>query len=76
MLEIPFGERLRTVRLRRGYSQSQLADILGTDRMHISHFETGQRLPSFDTLGRLIGALNVSADFLLGFTDRMERVRK
>jgi transcriptional regulator with XRE-family HTH domain len=32
----------------------------------VSHFETGQRAPSIESLARLADALDVSADVLLG----------
>ena len=35
----------------------------------ISHFETGQRSPSFENLRKLADALNVSVDYLLGRID-------
>jgi len=35
----------------------------------IAHFETGSRKPSFDTLRRLAGALEVTTDYLLGRVD-------
>jgi len=38
----------------------------------ISHFETGQRSPSFDNLRKLSDALNVSVDYLLGRIDETQ----
>jgi transcriptional regulator with XRE-family HTH domain len=71
-----FADRLRTARHHRRYDQETLAAMTHLDQAHVSHFETGRRLPSFDVLVRIVRALNVSADYLLGFTDRMERTRK
>ncbi len=50
----------------RGLTQAELgkrADIAGAS---VSHFETGQRAPSLDSLVKLADALAVSVDVLLG----------
>lgn len=38
----------------------------------ISHFEAGERKPSFETLRRLAETLHVTIDFLLGRIDETE----
>lgn len=63
-----FPDRLRASRRLRDFSQSQLADRTGLQPSAISHFETGQRAPSFDNLKRLADALDVTTDYLLGRT--------
>ena len=59
-------ERLRRARKERGLSQGRLAQRLGIQPAAVSHFETGHRKPSFDTLRRLADALDVTTDYLLG----------
>jgi transcriptional regulator with XRE-family HTH domain len=71
-----FADRLRTARHHRRYDQETLAAMAHLVQTHVSHFETGRRLPSFDVLVRLVRALDVSADYLLGVSDRMERTKK
>ncbi len=61
-----FKERLRATREQRGLSQTDLAKATGFQPSAISHFETGNRAPSFDNLKRLADALGVSIDYLLG----------
>lgn len=63
------GERIKTARVAAGLSQQQLADVVGTHVMGISKWERGIALPNSDSLGKLTGALGVSADYLLGRTD-------
>lgn len=60
-----FGQRLATLRKRRGWLQRELADRTGLHPAAISHFETGHRLPSLENLLVLIDALGCSADALL-----------
>ena len=64
-----FKKRLRSAREERGLSQGDLAKKTGLQPAAISHFETGQRSPSFENLQKLSDALNVSIDYLLGRID-------
>ena len=50
-------------------SQAELAKAAGLPASSIAHFEGGTRKPSFDSLGKLATALNVTADYLLGRVD-------
>jgi transcriptional regulator with XRE-family HTH domain len=67
-----FPERLRVARESRQLSQSKLAERAGLQVSAVSHFETGNRKPSFDNLRRLADALNVTTDYLLGRVSQME----
>ena len=58
--------QLRTIRLRRGLSQTQLAERTGLARPYLSQLETGIKSGSLDTLRRLAKVLGVSTDQLLG----------
>lgn len=42
-MEKGLGELIRTARLRRGWTQDQLADTLGVQRSYVSQWETGGR---------------------------------
>lgn len=67
-----FPERLRIARKLRDLEQLELAIKAGLPSTSISHFEGGTRKPSFDNLRRLAHALDVTADYLLGRTDKPE----
>ena len=64
----PEGFRLhfRAIRERRGLTQVALGERAGMAPASISHFETGQRVPSLESLVKLADALGVSVDELLG----------
>lgn len=69
-----FKDRLRRAREARGLSQLDLARKTGEagkglQPAAISHFETGERSPSFENLRKLADALSVSVDYLLGRID-------
>lgn len=67
-----FPDRLRSARERRGLNQGKLAERARLKPSAVSHFETGNRKPSFDNLKRLADALNVTTDFLIGRTSEMD----
>lgn len=62
----PFSERLRAARVRRRWSQKELARHARVATKDIVHFEEGFSRPTFDRLRRLANALEVSTDYLLG----------
>jgi transcriptional regulator with XRE-family HTH domain len=57
------GERLKRLRLDRGFSQRELA-APGVSYAYISRIEAGTRTPSVKALRRLAAKLGVSADYL------------
>ena len=57
---------LRKFRDLRGLTQAQMSARSGVGAASISHFETGQRTPTLETLIKLANALNVTVDALLG----------
>jgi transcriptional regulator with XRE-family HTH domain len=61
-----FSAILRKLREERGLSQTDLATKTRLQPSAISHFETDRRSPSYDNLGRLADALNVTVDYLTG----------
>ena len=67
-----FPRRLRSARMARDLSQSDLARRADLQASAVSHFETGTRKPSFDNLKRLADALRVTTDYLLGRSDLMD----
>ena len=57
--------KLREIRMRKGLSQCQLAEMSNVHRVSISLYESGKKKPSVDSLKRLSVALGVSTDELL-----------
>jgi transcriptional regulator with XRE-family HTH domain len=54
-----FGRRLKRLRLARGLSQEQLADLAQLDRTYVSSCEAGRRNATIRTIARLSLALGV-----------------
>jgi transcriptional regulator with XRE-family HTH domain len=64
-----FCERLKSAREMRKLTQNELGNKAQLPPSSIAHFEAGSRKPSFETLRRLSGALEVTSDYLLGRVD-------
>ena len=67
-----FRSRLLQGLAERGLSQSELTRSVGVDRSTISQLlgGAGARLPNAQIVAECAAALGVSADWLLGLTDR------
>jgi transcriptional regulator with XRE-family HTH domain len=42
-IRVRFGKRLRQLRQRRGWTQAEMADVLGLDRSYLAEIEEGKR---------------------------------
>lgn len=69
-----FRSRLREAMERTRTSQSALARAIGVDRSTVSQLLSGEgaRLPNAQVVGECARTLGISADWLLGLTDRPE----
>lgn len=61
-----FSNRLKQLRIERGLTQQQLADILNISKSSINMYERGEREPGFETLEAIADVFNVDMNFLLG----------
>lgn len=68
--EKELGKRLRFVRGIRELSQSSLARAAKLQPSAIAHIESGRRMPTARTLRAICKAAMVSADYLLGISER------
>ena len=66
MYKKSFGKRMQKYREQAGYSQEGLAEKIECSTIFISYMERGEKSPSLDTLIKLVNALNIPADSLLG----------
>jgi transcriptional regulator with XRE-family HTH domain len=62
------GQRIARVRKTRGWTQVQLAALIGIARTLVTDYETGRLRLNDDMVARFARALGVSADFLLGLS--------
>ena len=58
--------RIKELRIKNGWLQSELASRLNTGKNTVSRYETGQRQLDPETILKLCEIFDVSADYLLG----------
>ena len=63
---VNFGSKVKELRLEKGLTQQQLANLLGVAVSAISSYESGSRYPSYEVLISLARIFHVSTDYLLG----------
>ncbi len=63
---LKIGGNIRTVRKQRGYSQEEFADIVGFSRSYYTEIETGKRNISVLNLTKILKALNVNPNEIIG----------
>lgn len=59
-----FADRLKEARLKKGYTQEQIALKVGVAKSTYTGYEKGSREPNVNTIGKLMEELNVDANFL------------
>lgn len=62
-----FGQRLKSLRLEKGYTQKQLSSAVGVSVVALRSWEKNTKKPAMDTLLSLGRTLSVSMDTLLDF---------
>lgn len=61
-----YDTRIAALRDKSGFTQEELADLLGISRASLSHYEKNRRKPDFQTLTRLADFFKVTIDYLIG----------
>jgi transcriptional regulator with XRE-family HTH domain len=74
MGKICINERLRELRLKSGYTQSQIAKILNIDRSTYSYYEIGKTMPDITVLLTLSRIFNIPINEMLANEDVPEQV--
>lgn len=65
------GNTIRTARMKKGYTQEQLSELLDITPAHLKHMEGGRRNPSVPLLFQMMELLDFSVDALV-FPERTE----
>ena len=71
-----YRTRLRNLREDRDLTQLQLGKILNKSQQGYNHIETGRAELKIEDLVRLCEFYNVSADYLVGITDKITPIKK
>ena len=65
-------KNLRTIRIQRGYSQMDIAELLNTTQQQYSKYENGQNEIPVHHVITLCRFYKISADWLLGLKESQE----
>lgn len=65
MFEDEFARRLRKIRIKRKFTQQEVADFLNVSRSTYTYYETGKTEPSLENILKLSKLYKVSTDFLI-----------
>ena len=66
MYEETFGQKLKQAREDAGYTQKDIELILGIKSNTLSQYETGERQPKIEIIGKLADFYEISTDWLIG----------
>lgn len=65
------GDTIRNARMKRGYTQDKLSELLGITLVHLANIEGGRRKPSVPLLFQMMELLDFSVDALV-FPERTQ----
>jgi transcriptional regulator with XRE-family HTH domain len=71
---IPFGERVRAIRKKKGITQVELAERLKVTQRVVSYYETEHDNPSLELVGKIARALGVTQAQLLNFHEEQDAI--
>lgn len=73
---VNYRERIKSVREDRDLTQAQLGRILNKSQQGYNHIEAGRAELKIDDLIRLCKFYDLSADYLIGLTDKPSPLQK
>jgi transcriptional regulator with XRE-family HTH domain len=59
-IRVRFGNRLRYLRKKKGWTQAEMADLLGLDRSYVGEIEQGKRNPCLLNLEVIADGLKIT----------------
>ena len=76
MDNVRFSQTIKNARLKKGYTQSQLADLLNVSNKTISKWETGRGYPDITLLAKITSILKLDYEELLQSNEYIIQKRK
>lgn len=67
------GRRIKELRIRKGLTQEQLAELIGVGERNLSKIECGNNFVTSETLSNIISALDVEPSELFNFKHHDEK---
>jgi len=72
-MKLSFGEKIRNLREDADLNQTQLGKAVNMTQRKISYIECGKNEPSMDDIIAFCRFFHVSADYLLGISDKYKK---
>lgn len=69
------GTRIKNLRKNKGYTQQELADIIGKSLRTLQKYETGEIEVSIAVVNQLAKELDTTPTFILGYDTEIEPIR-
>lgn len=69
-------KNIKKLRIDKGLSQQQLADIIGVSQQSINKYENHGVEPSIETLSLLADCFDTSVDFIIGRTEIKRKIQE
>lgn len=70
------GENIKSARIKKGFTQQQLATALNTTKSAVSRYELGKREPKYRLLQEMATILDTSCSVLIGDADTELEMRR
>lgn len=74
--DMNLSERIVTLRKQKKLTQEKVGEMVNMSQRSVANWESGERLPSIQTLIELSDKFNVSVDYMLGCTDNPEKQKE
>ncbi len=71
-----YTDRIQWVRDCKNITQREMAEKLGIKQQQYARYEKGINIMPVTYLPKICKILNISADYILGFTDEMKEINK
>lgn len=72
---INYQERIREERELQGITQKEMANRIGTSFQYYSKLETGRHIMTIERAIEICRILNISLDYIVGFTNEIKRIK-
>jgi len=69
------GEKIQALRKQHGWSQQQLAKMIGTSGPIVGRYERGEMTPSVEVAKKLANTFDVTLDFLVDDTGKTAEIK-
>lgn len=68
-----YGERLKKLRIERGYTMEEVGKLIGVKKSSYASYESKYRQPPLEKLKRFSDLYGVSVDYILGLTNERNK---